>query len=87
MRKGNQVPRNKRHELMRSIGYDYHPGLKGGRVNNIIALENGKPRLYIKAGHIHANLESGAEIARCYAAAQGDLLAALPSVDKSVKSV
>ena len=76
MRKSGQVPRNRRRELMRSIGYDYHPGLKDGRVNNVIAMEAGKPRLYIKAGHIHANLTSGAEIARCYAAAQGDLVAA-----------
>tara|TARA_R110002033_G_scaffold64766_4_gene115676 strand:+ start:4027 stop:6420 length:2394 start_codon:yes stop_codon:yes gene_type:complete len=87
MRKGNQVPRNKRRELMRSLGYDYHPGLKDGRVNNIIAIENGKPRLYIKAGHVSSNFTSGAEIARQYAAAQGDVLAGAASVDNSVKSV
>lgn len=87
MRKGGQVPRNKRRELMRSIGYDYHPGLKDGRVNNVIAIEAGKPRLYIKAGHIHANLTNGAEISRCYAAAQGDPLASSTSVDNIVKSV
>ena len=87
LRKGNQVPRNKRRELMRSIGYDYHPGLKDGRVNNVIAIEDGKPRLYIKAGHVSANFTSGAEIARQYAAAQGDVLAGAASVDNSVKSV
>lgn len=76
MRKSGQVPRNRRRELMRTLGYDYHPGLKDGRVNNVIAIEAGKPRLYIKGGHIHSNLAGGAEIARCYAAAQGDPLAA-----------
>lgn len=87
LRKGNQVPRNKRRELMRSIGYDYHPGLKDGRVNNVIAIEDGKPRLYIKAGHVSSNFTSGAEIARQYAAAQGDVLAGAASVDNTVKSV
>tara|TARA_R110002072_G_scaffold169949_2_gene323481 strand:- start:1090 stop:3525 length:2436 start_codon:yes stop_codon:yes gene_type:complete len=87
MRKGNQIPRNKRRELMRSLGYDYHPGLKDGRVNNVIAIEYGKPRLYIKAGHVSSNFTSGAEIARQYAAAQGDVLAGVSMVDNPVKSV
>ena len=82
MRKGGQIPRNKRRDLMKTIGYDYHPHLKGGRVNNVIMIDNGKPRLYIKHGHIHANLEGGAEIARHYCAAQGDPLAKL--VDEAV---
>lgn len=73
MRKGNQVPRNKRRELMRSLGYDFHPNLKNGRVNNVIMIDGGKPRLYIKSGHIHWNLTGAAEIARHYCAAQGDI--------------
>lgn len=84
MRKGGQIPRNKRRELMRTIGYDYHPNLKGGRVNNVIMIDNGKPRLYIKQGHIHANLTGGAEIARHYCAAQGDPLAKI--VDDAVNT-
>lgn len=84
MRKGNMIPRNKRRELMRTLGYDYHPHLKDGRVNNVIPIENGRPRLYIKQGHIHANLTSAAEIARHYAAAQGDLLA--QNVDTTVNN-
>jgi hypothetical protein len=86
MRKGGMVPRSKRRELMRSLGYDYHPGLKDGRVNNVIVLENGKPRLYIRVGHIHSNLTNAAEISRLYAAAQGDLLSASMGVDSSVKN-
>lgn len=85
MRKNGQIPRNKRRDLMRSIGYDYHPNLKGGRVDNVIMIDNGKPRLYIKDGHIHTNLTSGAEIARHYCSAQGDVLAKI-SVDNAVKS-
>lgn len=70
MRAARMIPRNRRRELMRSLGYDYHPALKDGRVNNSIMPDNGKPRLYIKAGHIHSNLEGAAEVARHYTAAQ-----------------
>lgn len=83
IRKDNMLPPGKHRELLRSLGYDYHPALKdGGRANNVIPCEGGKPRLYIRSGHIHSNLTSGAEVARCYAAAQGDLLA--QTVDTSV---
>lgn len=78
IRKDNMILPNKRRELMRSLGFDYHPGLGDGRVNNPImdvTNKDGKPRLYIKMGHIHSNLTKGAEIARHYLAAQGDLLA------------
>ncbi len=78
IRKDNMIMPNKRRELMRTLGFDYHPGLGDGRVNNAImdvTKKEGKPRLYIKAGHIHNNLSSGAQIVRHYLAAQGDLLA------------
>ncbi len=86
MRKDNQIPRNKRRDLMKSIGYDYHPHLKNGRVNNVLSIDEGKPRLYIKVGHIHQNLEVAADIARHYSSAQGDPLAKL-SVDNAVNNV
>ena len=82
IRKDNMLPPGKHRELLRSIGYDYHPALHNGRANNVIPCEGGKPRIYIRAGHIHSNLTSGAEVARCYAAAQGDLLA--QTVDTAV---
>lgn len=65
------IPINKRRELLQTLGYDWHPGLKNGRVNNIIMFDGGKPRLFIKAGHIHINLQSPAEIAKHYQEAQG----------------
>lgn len=76
MRAERQVPPARRRDMMRSLGYDWHPGLKDGRVNNVILMDGGKPRLYIKQGHIHVNLTTPAEIARCYQAAQGDPVAA-----------
>lgn len=75
MRAERQIPPGKRRDLMQSLGYDWHPALKDGRVNNVIMIDGGKPRLYIKVGHIHANLERAADVERYYAAAQGDTAA------------
>jgi hypothetical protein len=73
LRMGRAIPHNKRRELMQGLGYDWHPALAktNGRVNNVVALDGGKPRLFIKGGHIHANLTSAAEVARQYQEAQG----------------
>ena len=83
MRKDKAVPRNRRRDMLKKLGYDYHPCLSAGRVNNPIltATEEGKPRLFIKNGHIHRNLEGGAEIAKQYQKAQGELF----GVDNPVK--
>jgi len=74
-----RIPRRKRRDIMRSLGYDWHPALLHGRVNHAIAFTGsdkaGKPRIYIKQGHIHQNLESPAEVARYYCTAQGDPIA------------
>lgn len=85
LRKDNQIARNKRGMILKDLGYEPHPGLKNGRVNNPLPLDGGKPKLYIKVGHIHSNLTNGAEISRQYSAAQGDQLALL-SVDGAVNS-
>lgn len=73
LRKGGMIPRNKRRELMHSLGYDYHPALKDGRVNNPFIGEEGKPRLYTKVGHISHNITSAADVVRAYVKAQGYL--------------
>jgi hypothetical protein len=65
-----RVAPNKRRELMQSLGYDYHPALPDGRVNNLIMPDAGKPRLFVKAGHPCLSLTSAAEVARAYSAAQ-----------------
>lgn len=66
------IPHNKRRELLQSLGYDWHPALTNGRVNNPIPIDdNKKPRLFIRNGHISANLTSPAEVARVYQEAQG----------------
>jgi primase-polymerase (primpol)-like protein len=66
------IPHNKRRELLKSLGYDWHPALKDGRVNNPISIDDGKkPRLFIQENHIHKNLESPTEVVRLYQEAQG----------------
>ena len=75
IRADRTVPLGKRRDMMKQLGYDYHPALKDGRVNNMIMIDGGKPRLYIKNGHIHANLTKVADVEQHYAAAQGDITA------------
>lgn len=76
LRAERQIPRAKRRDLMRSLGYDWHPALRDGRVNNVIMIDGGKPRLFIKEGHPHVALQTAAEVVNCYCAAQGDVSAA-----------
>ncbi len=58
-------------DMLKNIGYEKHPGLTKGRVNNPIMFEGGKPMLYIPKGHILRNITGAAEIARRYCEAQG----------------
>lgn len=71
LRAGRAIPINKRRDVLKSLGYDWHPALKNGRVNNVVPFDGGKPRLFIKDGHISRNLESPAEVVRVYQEAQG----------------
>jgi hypothetical protein len=74
LRVERKIPMNKRRELMQSLDYDWHPGLKEGRVNNTIPLDGGKPRLYVKNGHKHTGLLGGGEITRTYIEAQQEVV-------------
>ena len=61
---------NKRREAIMSLGYIPHPALQDGRVNNMVEPDKGKPRLYLREGHLALNLTSPAEVARAYSEAQ-----------------
>jgi hypothetical protein len=73
-RAGGKIPRSKRRDLLRGLGYDWHLGLLDGRVNNAIVDCGvaGRPRLYIRNGHPLAVLQSAAEVIRCYQEAQAN---------------
>lgn len=64
------VPRTKRRALMQSLGYDWHPGLTDGRVNDIVMPDAAKPKLYVKRGHLALNVSGAAAIAAAYMKAQ-----------------
>lgn len=76
-RMARAVPHNKRRDVLQALGYDWHPALNQGRVNNVVAADGGKPRLFIKEGHISRNIESVAEVVRAYEAAQKVLSAGI----------
>lgn len=70
-RKENVIPLNKRKELLRTLGYEQHPGLKGGRVNNNLAIDDGKkPYLYVKTGSELSQIVGQVEIVAAYSKGQ-----------------
>jgi len=64
------VARNKRKELLATLGYEPHPALAAGRVNEVVTPDNGKPKLYVKRGHLSANLATAKGVAEAYSKAQ-----------------
>jgi len=65
------IPRNKRREVLKTLGYEWHPALHQGRTNNPVPIDdNKKPRLFIRRGHISAGLTTAADVARVYQEAQ-----------------
>lgn len=69
----------KREQILNGLGYIKHPALPGGRVNNAISPDNGKPILFVLASSPEAKISTAAEAARVYTAAQSTLFAPLPS--------
>lgn len=69
-RMDGRLPRNKRAGLLEGLGYIVHPGLIGGRTNNPVSIDGGKPRLFIKRGHLASNLQTCNEIVKHYTDAQ-----------------
>lgn len=65
-----RIPINKRRDLMSTLGYNWHPNLKDGRVNRAVSPDNGKPRLYIVDGHMGRDIPTATGIAQAYEDAQ-----------------
>lgn len=70
MGKGGRLSHHKRRELLATLGYVPHPGLRDGRVDNTVLPDAGKPRLFVRAGSPAAFITGAAEIAKAYSAAQ-----------------
>lgn len=76
MGRGGRVAHHKRRAMMQSLGYDWHPALSDGRVNNPVAPDGAKPRLYVHMSNLDAlALTSPAEVAAAYTASQTGLTA------------
>lgn len=70
--RARSLPLNKRRELLDSLGYMPHPGLKDGRVTTMVHYpDNGKPILFIRKESIDRFLSGAAEVVRAYTSAQG----------------
>ena len=69
LKKSNAIPLNKRRELLNGLGYDWHPALTDGRLNNPLPNSSGKPRLFILDGHAAVNLPAS-DVPAAYTAAQ-----------------
>lgn len=65
-----RIPHSKRREILKTLGFIWHPGLNEGRVNNLILPDGGKPRLYIHTSHQTRYLTNPVEIAKLYTEAQ-----------------
>lgn len=65
-----RIPPNRRKELLAALGYEMHPHLPDGRVHNAVTPDNGKPRLYIKKGHLARNLSKMTDIINAYSSSQ-----------------
>lgn len=66
----HKVPPNRRRALLNRLGYEWHPGLTRGRVNNPIDVSGTKPYLFIKRGHDDTGLLDPRAIGDAYQAAQ-----------------
>jgi len=79
LRADHVLPRRKRRELLVGLGFDWHPGLHNGRVNNPLP-DGSKPTLFIQAGHWAADIKGGAAIVKAYQEAQaGGAVQSVPS--------
>lgn len=66
------IARNKRTEVLRSLGYVKHPALRDGQTVRRVSIDNGRPRLYIRDGHPDLAIQVPTEVEQAYITAQLD---------------
>jgi hypothetical protein len=70
-RDSRKLPPNRRKDVLLNLGYIPHPHLPDGRCTTPVAIDGGrKPRLYIREGHISANLTTNSAIVDAYVRSQ-----------------
>lgn len=65
------VAPNRRREILQALGYDWHPALANGRVNNPVMPDGAKVKLFVRNDSPARLLTKPAEVAAAYSAAQG----------------
>lgn len=66
----SRVPRNKRRDLMRSLGYDWHPHLPDGKPTSAVQPDGTRCKLYVRVGSPQSAITEPGAIAREYTSAQ-----------------
>jgi hypothetical protein len=61
-----RLSHNKRKDMLHDMGYEYHPALVDGRVNNTVRPDNGKPRLFVHKDAPARGIAVAADVAREY---------------------
>jgi len=64
------MPRAKRADMLRALGYEHHPALRGGRLTYAPPELGGRPVLFIRRGSPMRELTKSAEIVAAYCKAQ-----------------
>lgn len=67
----SKYPRNRRTAIMSEIGYTVHPAFKGGAVNNPVAPDGCRPRLYMAPDCKARGFAEGYEVTGAYSLSQG----------------
>lgn len=72
MGKEAAVSYNRRREVLQALGYDWHPALREGRVDNPVLPDNQKVKLFVRRDRADLRaLRTPAEVAAAYSKAQG----------------
>ncbi|MFA6063849.1 MAG: DUF5906 domain-containing protein [Gallionella sp.] len=64
------MPRVKRRDMMKALGFEHHGAFRDGRCTAVLPGTTTRPILYIKKGHWAAGLKTGADVMKAYIAAQ-----------------
>lgn len=72
MARGRNLIRAKREEILKSLGYELHTKLPGGRVNSSVLPDGARTKLYVIKGHPSLQLTNVKEIEKAYTKAQED---------------
>lgn len=67
-----KISHHKRKEILESMGYNYHPSLPGGRVNNVVMPDMSKPRLFVHQSSLAMQITDAAALAKHYEAANAN---------------